>query len=348
MRPIRRILAAVKDPRRGITPGILKAARIARISGAKLELFHTIDDPVAVDLLKIGDRSLADFQKTEEERHLYRLESMAAQLRHRGLDVSGVVAWDYPIHEAIVRRSRVTGTDLIVAERHAHEHKAPWMLRYTDWELLRQSPVPVLLVKNSKPYRIPRVLAAIDPSHSFAKTTKLDSEILRTAASLAAPAKGNLHVLYACLPIDSGLMPIEMNAAAATRQLREPALHAAKTCLARTLRAARIGDIAPDHCHLVRGHPLDAIPAIAAQTACDIVTMGALSRSGFKRLFIGDTAERLLDDIGCDMLVVKSPGFSSHVPAKSRGPKAITPLWPCHASRKSGRKPAQNTHEARS
>jgi universal stress protein E len=33
--------------------------------------------------------------------------------------------------------------------------------------------------------------------------------------------------------------------------------------------------------------------------------MGAISRSGLKRIFIGNTAEHTLDSLKCDLLVVK-------------------------------------------
>ena len=47
--------------------------------------------------------------------------------------------------------------------------------------------------------------------------------------------------------------------------------------------------------------------------------MGAISRSGLKRLVIGDTAERILDALSCDVLVIKPAQFKSRVPARSRG-----------------------------
>jgi hypothetical protein len=50
--------------------------------------------------------------------------------------------------------------------------------------------------------------------------------------------------------------------------------------------------------------------------------MGAVSRAGLKRVFIGNTAERMLDMLDCDVLVVKPPGFVSalRLPAPSSRP----------------------------
>jgi hypothetical protein len=73
-----------------------------------------------------------------------------------------------------------------VVENHhgTGRHPARWLLAYTDWELLRLCPIPVLLVKNRRLYHRPRVLAAVDPSHAFAKPTNLDRQILRAGAQL--------------------------------------------------------------------------------------------------------------------------------------------------------------------
>ncbi len=49
---------------------------------------------------------------------------------------------------------------------------------------------------------------------------------------------------------------------------------------------------------------------MARKIHSDIVVMGAISRTGIKRFLIGNTAERIIDDLSCDVLVVK-PRISS-------------------------------------
>ena len=76
--------------------------------------------------------------------------------------------------------------------------------------------------------------------------------------------------------------------------------------------------------HLVPQHPIDAIEATAASVGCNIAVMGAISRSGFKRLVLGNTAERVFDELPCDVLVVKPKRFPSRVPRARRGPQLMT------------------------
>ncbi len=57
----------------------------------------------------------------------------------------------------------------------------------------------------------------------------------------------------------------------------------------------------------------------------DVVVMGAVSRSGLKRLLIGHTAERVLGSMPCDVLVVKPAHVEKRVAAASRGMRVIAP-----------------------
>ena len=43
------------------------------------------------------------------------------------------------------------------------------------------------------------------------------------------------------------------------------------------------------------------------------VVMGAVARSSWKRLFIGATAERTLEDLPCDLLIIKPDWFQTPV-----------------------------------
>lgn len=56
------------------------------------------------------------------------------------------------------------------------------------------------------------------------------------------------------------------------------------------------------------------MPRLAGALRADIVMMGAISRSGVRRAFIGSTAEDVLENLPCDALIVKPPDFASMLP----------------------------------
>jgi universal stress protein E len=309
-RKIRRVLVGLKELR--AAPALNKAAHIADKCGAELVLFHDLATPVFVEGLG-PKNSMRAVMREGRRAALAGLEKLAAPLRARGLKVSIVTEWDYPAHEAIIRAAQHARADLIVVQARAR-HRFASLLGYTDWSLLRDSPLPVLLVKTSRPYRRPRLLAAVDPAHAFAKPADLDAAIIREAGALAANLGSAMHVVHAYAPPSAAV--IEDMAALAIQTLDARTHDVAKRALRKVLSDH---SIPPARGHLVRANPVDAIARMAREIEAGIVVMGAISRRGLRRLFIGNTAERLLDEIPCDLLVVKPAKFAPRLPRGRRG-----------------------------
>jgi universal stress protein E len=320
-RRIRRILVAVKEPARGSLAALVKGAQLARAAGASLELFHALSTPINAEAFLYTRRNLVDIERKIRERTLGDLEKTARRLRAKGMKVTTAAEWDFPAYEAVVRRAIRTKADLIVAERHVGRRLAPWLLHLNDWELLRLSPVPVLLAKSAGPYRRPAVLAALDPTHAFAKSARLDPEILRVAADVAAALGGRVHAMHAYLPVPSVGLAGEVMSGGVLGQLQAEALAMARRGFERELKKSGIPSARR---HLVRRIAVDAIPAVAREIRAGIVAMGAVSRSGLRRVFIGNTAERVLDELPCDILVVKPPRFKTPVARARRGVRLVT------------------------
>ncbi len=318
---IRRILVAVKDPWARSLPAVEKAAQLARALRARVQLFSALSEPLYVDAAEASGVTLTTLERTAHERAARRLEVIAQRLRGSGIRTESVAQWDYPPHEAVVRAARLFRADLIVAERHPSAHRLTWLLRFTDFELLRLAPVPLLLVKTRGQYDRPAVLAAVDPSHAYSKPLRLDREILDCAAQITSALKGSLHAVYAFNPLPVPIAESGLPLAGAMAAIATDARARARKALTRVLNGAAIPE---SRRYVVPRHPIDAIESAAEETGCGIVVIAAISRSGLKRLAIGNTAERVFDDLPCDLLVVKPRRFTSRVPRARRGPQLVT------------------------
>jgi universal stress protein E len=326
MYAIHNILVAIKDPQAKSHPAVTKAAAIAHALDAQLQLFHAIDIPVYPDLGEVEGLRLPQVERRHKERYRQLLEKIAAPLRKSGLSVSTAVEWDFPLYEAIIRAAENFDANLIVAADHVTTHHAPWLLRYTDWELLRASPTPVLLVKNSRPYRRPVILAALDPTHTFAKPAALDDEILRFSATLADALGGTVHAVHGYVPVPANLSPAVLSNPGELEKTLSAAEQAAFVALAKV--ADPLG-VARSRLHVVGRHPTDAIREVAQETGSQIVALGSLSRSGVDRVLIGNTAEALIDRLECDILLVKPPAFRHKVSRMRRGMHVVpVPISP--------------------
>jgi universal stress protein E len=322
MQAIRRILVAIKNPEARAQPGADKAMSIARKLGASVEFFHAIASPVLLEVAPLEGDSLAEIKKEALTLRRKRLDKLAARARRRGIEASGTVLWDYPPHEAIVRRARISAADLIIAECHEGRRLKPWLMHVTDWELLRTSPVPVLLIRDARPWRKPILLAALDPLHAHAKPAAIDSDIVSITRHLARAFGGEAAFMHAACPpwqafalADPALGPVtvaaafEAQKAAATRAFEKFA--AAQRIPARQRR-------------VLEEDPVLGIPRLARDLNASVVVMGAVSRSGLQRVFIGNTAERVLPALPCDVLVLKPRRFRSRVAGKPRGMRVVT------------------------
>ena len=321
MSPIRRILVAVKDPWARSLPAIEKATQLARALGARVQLFHALSNPLYIDVAEFQSVTLSKLEHSQYARAVARLQALANRLEKAGVRVDTTVEWDFPPHEAVIRAARRIGADLIVAERHATKHHLAWVLRFTDFELLRLAPMPVLLVKTQQVYDHPSVLAAVDPTHAYSKPLKLDREILNCAAQLTNALRGSLHAVFAYDPLPAAALEPGLALTGVTDAIATEAKARARKALAHVLNGATIPE---SRRYLVPQHPIDAIKGIAADIGCNIVVMGAISRSGLKRLVLGNTAERVFDELPCDVLVVKPKRFASRVPRARRGAQLMT------------------------
>jgi universal stress protein E len=317
-------LVAVKELKGKAPPSVLKAAQLARACGAELELFHGLSTPLYADFKTVGEGGLEALQEAQRQQALRKLETIAGGLRRHGIQVNPSVEWDFPAYEAIIRRAAQVKADLIVIARHQGRHTLPWLLQLTDWEIVRLSPVPVLLVKSNRAYRHPVVLAAIDPTHAHAKPLALDKDILKLAGTLAKAMRGTLHATHAYVPLPLSMMPLEGLTAGSVDQMQQEAEEEARVRFDQALRSV---SVPRNRRYLVPRHPVDAIPEAVKHSASAILVMGAVSRTGIKKLLIGDTAERILDELTCDVLVVKPAGFRNTVGGTSRGARvAVAPV----------------------
>jgi universal stress protein E len=316
---IRRILVAVKTDRARAWPAVVKAAQLARLLGAELVLFQALTVPLPGGAEPASRRGReSEVARAMRDSCLQTLEGLAVRLRRRGIEVRVCVDWDSPAYDAITRAAHRLHAGLIVAEQHAGWHHPAHLLHPTDWELLRRSRMPVLLVARRGPYRRPVVLAALDPDHSFAKPARLDAQILNAASELASGLRGALHAVHAYVPLPVAALARGTTEETVARLKRQAA------AAAREKLAASAAGVPRSRRHIVARHPADAIVEVAAKTRSSIVVMGAVSRSGLKRLLIGSTAERVLGRLPCDLLIIRPRGEIRSTSRIARALRAAT------------------------
>jgi universal stress protein E len=273
-----------------------KAARLAAALGVGLELFYSAFD---LDVIH-PERSRSGspeggIHEYMKQRHK-ELWSLAEDLRATGLSVYPSVEWERRADEGIVREVLRRRPAFLVVESFGH----------VDYKLIETCPCPLLLIRSAQPYPShPRIVAAVDPMHAHAKPAALDDAIVTAAAEISNALSGELHLFHARLPW-----------ATASHEARGPHWvpdvakddnqvayeHGVES---RVAELARCHNISCLRTHLVDGDVTECLPSYASADAADVVAIGALSRSLVQRILIGDTARQVLDQLECDVLIVK-------------------------------------------
>lgn len=218
------------------------------------------------------------------------LETLAAPLRESGFEIKADVVWGHPHYEQVVKKATAIDADLVVQSARAQARIEHLHLTNDSWQLVRMCKQPLLLVKDADWSERPVLMAAVDPLHSHHKPLRLDNRILDTALEMSAQVGGDLHVVHA---YGESARPF-----AVAGKIREEHSQAFDALLSDyTFDTSKI--------HFIDETPLYALQQFGEQVHCDILVMGALSRSRLSEALIGSTAEQALDYIKTDVLIVK-------------------------------------------
>ena len=248
-----------------------------------------------------ADAIRQELQNTQDEI----VESYAAKLRDSGVDVTTSVLRQRPLDDGILAIAISVKARMIVKATRFHSIAERGILVDTDWQLMRASAYPLWFVKSDEMPENPDVVAAVDPSNAHDKPAALDREIVQTAKAVARAIEGDVHLLHTYERI-SGIgkaairtfKPIKLPIDEIDARIKQEHRNALDAL------AADCG-VDAEHTHQLPGNTQDILPTFARSRNAGLVVMGALARWGVKRMLIGSTAERVIDHLPCDVLIVR-------------------------------------------
>lgn len=319
-------LLCVIDPTVDHQPALQRAAWVARSTGAELELMICYYNQYLNDNRIFGGPSMDDARATATRRHESMLEALAEPLRNKDLVVKTTAIFDHPLYAGVIRQAVRSGADMVFKDTHHHAAISRALFTHTDWNLTRACPVPLWLVK-PHPIDDPVVLiAAIDPLNQNDKPAALDDQILQLSKGIAGALKGNVHAFHSYNPAAAlasatanAYIPVSLPFDEIDRQ----SCKKHKKCFD---EITEFHQIRKERCHLISGFAHEELPSLAADLKATVVVMGAVARNPWRRIFIGATAERTMEHLPCDLLIVKPDWFHTPVDLEQKGQVAGPPV----------------------
>jgi len=300
-----------------------RAATLTDNNQACLTVVEVIDEiPPNTKLL---DRVLSpeDLQAKTVDEHRQRLAELTTPWKNN-IEIQIKVLSGIPFLE-IINEVLCNDRDLIIKTAES-SGLLDRVFGSDDMHLLRKCPCPVWLVKPQSPKAYQRVLAAVDvdddyPPEELDTRHKLNLQILEMASSLALSEFAELHVVHTWEAVgESAIRGVRANIpeekiTAYIEGVRQQ--HGLNLSVLMDEVMSQLGQNALEYIqpqmHLPKGSPRKKVPSLAKEIEADLVVMGTVARTGISGLFMGNTAETILNRLNCSVLAIKPPGFETPV-----------------------------------
>jgi universal stress protein E len=289
---LRRILVVV-DPAATRHPEIDKAVRLAEGSGALVELFAGDDGEADADSRQARHRQLLDF-----------LQELAAPLRARRIGVSVESEWCESLERGIGLRVVRTSPDLVVKLAQRQPTPTNGSLNSTDWTLIRHIAPPLLLIGPEPWPAQPAITVGADPCHPADRPSGLDSDLVAIASLFANALGGVMDVMHVLQT------PPHLPGEAVTALEKARSHGSAREAVERVVAGAT-NCAAPVAIHFIEGRVAQTLTRFAAERRPTLMVLGASARTRWANISAGGTAAQILENLVCDVLIVKPVGFVS-------------------------------------
>lgn len=297
------------DGRDNPTPSLLRALNLAKSNGARLTLIDVVE-PVETPK-DIESNYKIDLTEVLKKERWQILKDLIAGLDQKDSIIYSKVLVGIPFIEAI-KYVQNGAYDLLIKVARPPSNFSERLFGGNDMHLLRKCPCPVLIDRPSTEEHYQQVLATVELEPTNDKSC--DELVMQLATSLAQREEADVNIVHAWRlqgesTFRSGRYRID-DSELESMLVSEEALH--RDRLEQLLKGFDI-QINDDQVNIAKGDTVATINRVAKNIDADIIVMGTVGRVGIPGLFIGNTAEEVLQTTKCSVLAVKPEGFISPV-----------------------------------
>ena len=281
-----------------------RAAWLAKLTDCQLVLM--LSDPTTSFLREtfIVSNEVRELARQIDDYEVEAIDELAKIARGKGVETETSVSHDRPVDDAIIDRAMELDPRFVVKGTHYHSPAERATFSDVDWQLMKKLNYPLWFVKPVPWKDKPTIVAAVDPTHNKDKEALLDTRIVSMAKSIADACSGHIELVHTY----QRLVEIGSSATWTFKPVKLPIDEL--DVKIRDEHRRKLDEFAsdcgiPDEAvHQLPGRPQDLLPTFARTQGASLMVMGALSRGGIRRRYIGNTAARVLDHLPCDVLVI--------------------------------------------
>jgi universal stress protein E len=266
---VQRIFVVI-DPQRLVQPAFERGEWIAARNGAVLHLYCCLGEEGVS-----GDSPAAAFAVERTVRWLKRLTE---EVKEYDLKCEIEVEWNLNWRERIAVAARNCDASMIIKTVSRHSRLGRQLRTTSDWALLRKAHCPVLLIDPERPPQPKKVLAAVKLNPSSEQYSILNEQVVELSHRIASALDAELDAVT----VYKG------------QQIYFDRQKFADSC-----------GLPRNRVHAVEGSPHTGIAQVAKELGSDVLVIGLAShnlKEGGSA--IGDTAERIIDAVDTDLVII--------------------------------------------
>jgi len=268
--PQQQIMFVVVDPNNEQHVALERVALTAHLQEVKpfVRVFVAVDAD-AVDTRAHNTSLVRDQTWFDEKIHNV--------LDNAGVEHSVEVSWSSEWQTSIMQSAKRANADLIYLPVHARVGNRRFFFTESKWELFKGAACPVVLIRPGAHAERKKVLAAVNFQAVRDVQIELNEKILAAAHHFCKVYHAELHVVNGYM--DSFSYPDRG-------------------------RLAKETGVPTDRIHVDHGYTSEVVSNIAEKINADLVVMGTLGQNGMTKTRRGNTAERLINALDTDVMVI--------------------------------------------
>jgi len=266
---LQRIFTVI-DPNRFVQPAFERGEWVAARNGGILHLYCCLGEE-GVE----ADEPAARFAMERARRWLERLTGEAGEY---DIQTEIQIEWNPNWRDRIAEAARECKADMIIKTVSRHSRIARQLRTTSDWTLLRHAHCPVLLIDPSRPPQPTKILAAVKLNPDSEEYAVLNEQVVGLSHRIAEALGASLD---------------------AVTVYKGEEMYFDRQKLADSCGLPR------NRVHAVEGSPHKGIASVAEKLDADILVIGCANRNVKEGgSIIGDTAQRIIDAVETDLVVI--------------------------------------------
>lgn len=277
---------AVIDPTTDNKPVLDRVSRLTENACSHVHFFLS-DYPDKSQISK--SFSMRDAKQRFQQEKLSWVQDLVKPIEKDTMKSTYELYWNKDWHEAIPHAAVRRASNLIVKSTFSHTNSKRKLSKTSDFMLIRRCVSPILFVREDRPWSSNVILAAVNLEATDEEHTRLNIAVIQRAKTLAQLT--GMEVALVSAVSDAVVFKDYIEDKDVEFSSNEEIV-------------AAYFDLSPDMVYLSKGKAKSTILKAAEKTDADIVVIGSVGRKGVKGMLIGNTAEKILDELVSDVLVV--------------------------------------------